>query len=79
MTAPQSPSSLRQNVAKGILFMCLAILIMPMMNSMAKALTVDYPLFMVVWARAAGHFVSMAIVFWPGRGWRLFKTAKPGM
>ena len=77
MTAPQSPSSLRQNVAKGILFMCLAILIMPMMNSMAKALTVDYPLFMVVWARAAGHFVSMAIVFWPGRGWRLFKTAKP--
>ena len=55
MTAPQSPSSLRQNVAKGILFMCLAILIMPMMNSMAKALTVDYPLFMVVWARAAGH------------------------
>ena len=79
MTAPQSPSSLRQNVAKGILFMCLAILIMPMMNSMAKALTVDYPLFMVVWARAAGHFVSMALVFWPGRGWRLFKTAKLGM
>ena len=30
--------------------MCLAILIMPMMNSMAKALTVDYPLFMVVGA-----------------------------
>ena len=79
MTSPPEPSPLRQNMAKGILFMCLAILIMPMMNAMAKSLTVDYPLLMVVWARAAGHFVAMALVFWPGRGWRLFKTAKPAM
>ena len=79
MTPSPNPSVLRQNMARGILFMCLAILIMPMMNSMAKSLTVEYPLFMVVWARAAGHFVSMTLVFWPGRGWRLFKTAKPSM
>jgi len=79
MTPSSNPSGLRQNMTRGILFMCLAILIMPMMNSMAKSLTVEYPLFMVVWARAAGHFVSMALVFWPGRGWRLFKTAKPSM
>ena len=62
---------------RGILFMCLAVLMMPVMNATAKALTADYPLAQVVWARFTGHFVCMTLVFWPRRGWRLFKTASP--
>ena len=61
------------------MFMCLAILIMPVMNAMAKSLTVEYPLAMVVWARFTGHFVAMTVIFWQGRGWRLFKSAKPSI
>ena len=61
------------------MFMCLAILIMPVMNGMAKSLTVDHPVAMVVWARFTGHLVAMTLVFWPSRGWRLFKTARPAV
>ncbi len=59
--------------------MCLAVLLMPVMNATAKALTVDYPLVQVVWARFAGHFICMTVLFWPGRGWRLFASARPGL
>ena len=59
--------------------MCLAVLLMPVMNAIAKALTVDYPLAQVVWARFTGHFICMTLLFWPGRGWRLFASAKPAL
>lgn len=77
----QSPTAgrLRHNIARGIMFMCLAILLMPVMNAIAKALTVDYPLAQVVWARFTGHFVCMTLVFWPRRGWHLFKSARPSI
>ena len=77
MTQPLIAAPLRHNIARGILFMCLAVLMMPVMNATAKALTADYPLVQVVWARFTGHFVCMTLVFWPRRGWRLFKTASP--
>ncbi|MDP6392985.1 MAG: DMT family transporter [Arenicellales bacterium] len=67
----------QQNISRGILFMCLAILLMPVMNTIAKMLTVDYPLTQVVWARFTGHFVCMTLLFWPGRGLKLFRTGRP--
>ena len=79
MIVPTPHAQFRQNVAQGIMFMCLAILIMPVMNGMAKSLTVDHPVAMVVWARFTGHLVAMTLVFWPSRGWRLFKTARPAV
>ena len=65
MAVPTPHAQFRQNVAQGIMFMCLAILIMPVMNGMAKSLTVDHPVAMVVWARFTGHLVAMTLVFWP--------------
>ena len=56
--------------------MCLAILLMPVMNTIAKMLTVDYPLTQVVWARFTGHFVCMTLLFWPGRGLKLFRSGR---
>ena len=70
---------MRINIARVILFMCLAVCMMPVMNAFAKALTVDYPIAQVVWARFTGHFVCMTLVFWPARGWRLFKSARPSI
>lgn len=71
--------SLRQNVGRGIMFMCFAILLIPVMNAVAKTLTIDYPIAQVVWARFTGHFVCMTLVFWPRRGWRLFQSARPSL
>ena len=79
MKQPLTAGPLRHNIARGIMFMCLAVLMMPVMNAIAKALTVDYPLAQVVWARFTGHFVCMTLVFWPRRGWRLFKSARPSI
>ena len=79
MSQPPNSASMRRNVARGIQFMCLAVLLMPVMNAMAKALTVDYPLAQVVWARFAGHFICMTLLFLPGRGWRLFASARPAL
>ena len=57
--------------------MCLAILLLPVMNATAKMLTVDYPLIEVVWARFTGHFLCMTLLFWPGRGLMLFRSSRP--
>ena len=77
MSHPRPIGGLRQNIALGIAFMCLAILLMPVMNAMAKSLTADYPLAQVVWARFTGHFIGMTLLFLPKRGWRLFRSARP--
>ena len=76
MSQTKAPAGLQNNVARGIAFMCLAILLMPVMNACAKTLAAEYPLMQVVWARFTGHFICMTLVFWPRRGWRLFKSAK---
>ena len=76
MNQSQPMPGLRQNAAAGIFYMCIAVLMMPVMNATAKSLTVDYPLMQVVWARFTGHLVFMTLIFWPVRGWRLFRSAK---
>ena len=76
MSQSQPTSGLRQNAAAGIFYMCIAVLMMPVMNATAKALTVDYPLMQVVWARFTGHLIFMTLIFWPVRGWQLFRSAK---
>ena len=69
----------QQRVLRGILFMCLAICIMPAMNAIAKYLVADYPMPQVVWARFTGHFLFTVAIFFPRFGWRLFIPARPAM
>jgi drug/metabolite transporter (DMT)-like permease len=64
-------------ILKGIGFMCLAVVLLPTMNAIAKSLAADYPLVQVVWARFAGHLVAMVILFWPKLGRRLFHSRRP--
>ena len=79
MTPLRVSPAARQTVLRGIVYMCIAVAIMPVMNAIAKALTVDYPLTQVVWARFTGHFLFMAALFWPRRGWRVLATSRPAM
>ena len=59
------------------MFMCFAVALMPVMNTIAKSLAAEYPLQQIVWARFTGHFLIMALLFMPKRGWRVFATSRP--
>ncbi|MDD9914742.1 MAG: hypothetical protein OXT01_08800, partial [Rhodospirillaceae bacterium] len=72
MSESQARANAQQRVLRGILFMCLAICIMPAMNAIAKYLVADYPMPQVVWARFTGHFLFTIAIFLPSFGWRLF-------
>jgi len=79
MTSPAKCATIQQNALRGILFMCIAVTFMPIMNGIAKFLVVEYPMPQVVWARFTGHFLFMVAIFWSGRGWRLFATTRPAL
>jgi drug/metabolite transporter (DMT)-like permease len=61
----------------GILFMCIACALFPVMNSMVKLLTATYPYQEVVWVRLFAHLVLMSVVFLPRRGLALLRTRAP--
>ena len=61
----------------GIAYMLLGIVLLPVMNAIAKSLTADYPLTQVVWARFLGHLVWMSLFFGPFLGIALLRTRRP--
>jgi drug/metabolite transporter (DMT)-like permease len=68
-----------QNTLLGILFMCLAGSLFPMMNGAAKTLGADYSSLQVSWARAFGHVVFMLAAFLPRHGLGLLRTRRPAL
>jgi drug/metabolite transporter (DMT)-like permease len=63
----------------GILFMCGAGLLFPVMSGFAKFLGQDgYNSLQVSWARAFGHIVFMMIFFVPKFGFRMLRTRRIG-
>jgi drug/metabolite transporter (DMT)-like permease len=71
-------ASARQRVLAGILFMCGAGLLFPVMSGFAKFLGEDgYSSLQVSWARAFGHIVFMLAVFVPRFGLRMLRTRRP--
>ncbi|MGE0224101.1 MAG: DMT family transporter [Acetobacteraceae bacterium] len=67
----------RHRILLGILLVCLAGTLFPIMNAMAKSLGRDYSVLQVSWARFAGHVAFLTVLFLPRRGWRLFVTRRP--
>lgn len=63
----------------GILFMCTAASLFPMMNGLAKLMSQDYSSAQVVWARTLSHLVFILMLFAPKAGARIFRTRKPGV
>lgn len=81
MPSPRSdiaPQLLAQNALRGILYMCLAVSLFPVMNASVKYLNGFYPVSEVVWARYAGHLAFILIAFMPRHGLSLFKAQRPG-
>lgn len=72
MTQPHRP-------LMGILFMCTAASLFPMMNGLAKLMSQDYSSAQVVWARTLSHLVFMLLLFAPKAGARIFRTRRPGL
>ena len=66
------------NIVRGILFMCAASAIFPIMNAMVKHLSAELPTAEIVWARNLSHFVFVTLIFAPRRGWRLAATQRLG-
>ena len=65
------------DVGRAVLFMLLAALLIPLLNASSKYLTRHYPVIEITWARYAGHFVFMVLVFMPRRGTRLLVSRQP--
>lgn len=57
--------------------MCLAMMVIPFLNAIAKGLQVEIPVLQIVWSRYAGHLLFMMVLFLPSRGMALFKSQRP--
>ena len=57
--------------------MMLAAILIPLLNASSKYLTQFYPVVEITWARYAGHFAFMVLVFAPRRGTRLLVSSRP--
>jgi drug/metabolite transporter (DMT)-like permease len=57
------------------LFVVLAVLILPIINACAKFLN-NYSVIQITWARYAGHFLLMLLMFAPHRGLDLLRSTK---
>lgn len=66
-----------QQVLLGILFMCAAGTLFPVMSGAAKILGADYSSLQVSWARAFGHILFLLAIFLPRHGLRLMVTRRP--
>src|SRR5215475_9226525 len=62
----------------GMLYMCAACALFPVMNGLVKLLTGLYAPTQVVWFRVTVHLVLVAVVFLPRLGLGLFRTHRIG-
>ena len=69
-----------QRILAGIVFMCGAGVLFPVMSGFAKILgEAGYDSLQVSWARAFGHILFMLIAFVPRAGLSMLKTRRPAI
>ena len=73
ITPQRPPDDLRRAVT----YMLLVAIFIPILNASAKYLASRYPVIEVVWARYAGHFIFMVLVFMPRFGTGLLVARRP--
>jgi drug/metabolite transporter (DMT)-like permease len=64
---------------RAVLYMIAAAVLIPLLNASAKYLAATYPILEIAWARYAGHFLYMLLLFAPRRGLRLLACSRPGL
>ena len=75
-SAPAEPP---RRVLHGILCMCTAGLLFPVMSGFAKLLGQEYSSLQVSWARAFVHLLFLSAVFLPGSGLSLVRSRRPAL
>ena len=65
------------SVTRGVLYMCIAAAIFPILNTTVKYLGQRYPMPELFVARYLGHVVYCLIAFLPWHGRALFRSARP--
>jgi len=73
LAAPQAPN----RTLLGILFMCAASSLFPVMNGLVQVLSPRYSSEQLVWARTASHLVFILALFGPRFGIALVRTTQP--
>lgn len=63
---------------RGVLFMCIACALFPIMNGIVKLLAASYEPQQIVWFRIVSHLVLVAAVFMPRMGLGLLRTRRIG-
>jgi len=63
---------------RGVLFMCIACALFPIMNGIVKLLAASYEPQQIVWFRIVSHLVLVAVVFMPRMGLGLLRTRRIG-
>jgi drug/metabolite transporter (DMT)-like permease len=72
---PTHASRPADNLERAVLFVVLAVLVLPIINACAKFLT-SYSVIQITWARYAGHFLFMLLIFAPRSGLDLLRTTR---
>lgn len=73
--APARPAN---QIALGVLLICLSGLLFPIMNGLVQVLSPRYPTEQIVWVRMASHLLFLVGVFAPSRGIAgLMRTRRP--
>lgn len=76
---PPAAQALTYRPLVGILFMCLAHTLFPVMNGLAQLLTERYSPEQIVWARTGSHLLFVLALFAPKHGARILITNRPGL
>ena len=67
----------RDDLPRAVLYMLLVAILIPLLNASAKYLAARYLILEITWARYAGHFFYMMLVFAPRRGLSLLAAQRP--
>ncbi len=77
MSTLTSGESARDDLPRAVLYMLLVAILIPLLNTSAKYLAARYPILEITWARYAGHFFYMMLMFAPRRGFALLAAQRP--
>lgn len=75
-TAALAPG-LDRRVLLGILLMCVAGTLFPVMNGLVQVLSRTYPSEQIIWARNTGHLLIVLAVIVPRYGFAVLRTVRP--
>jgi drug/metabolite transporter (DMT)-like permease len=72
------PGRFDTRILIGVLLMCTASTLFPVMNGLVQVLSRTYPSEQIIWARTAGHLLIVLILLLPRNGLRILHTVRPG-